>query len=214
VPRNSTGTAAFRDIQVKRFLPTYGDPIQLFDGKSLAGWAFSSDRQKNTWSVKDGVIRDSGKPAGYLRTTGDYTHYVLRVQMRHLTRGNSGVLVRMVGPDKVWPRSIEAQGMYGNMGDIFNIDKFPMKSDPARTSGRRIRKLHLSSERPLGEWNLYEITLDGGTLEIRVNGRLQNRAKECWETPGKICLQAEGAQLEFRNLTLIPIVRTRAPSRP
>ncbi len=197
----------FKDIYVKNLKTNYGDAIRLFNGENLDGWTLSSDRLKDTWSVKDGVIDDKGRPAGYIRTTADYTNYVLRVQFRHLEKGNSGVLLRMVGPDKVWPRSIEAQGQYGSVGDFWNIDNFPMKAAKDRTSGRHTTKMHESNEKPLGEWNQYEITFDGSDLEVKVNGLVQNTATECWETPGKICLQAEGAHLQFRNIVLIPIIR-------
>lgn len=198
----------FKELQLKELKAEYGAPVALFNGTDLAGWTPSSEALKDTFGVKDGVITNTGKPAGYLRTTADYTNYVLRLQLRHVTEGNSGVLLRMVGPDKVWPRSIEAQGQFRNLGDLWNIDAFPMKTDPGRTNGRHTAKRHAASDRPLGEWDQYDITLDGGDLELRVNDVVQNVATECWETPGKICLQAEGAQMEFRNVTLIPIVKT------
>jgi hypothetical protein len=200
----------FKEIQLKEMKAEYGAPVALFNGRDLDGWTASSEALKGTFGAKEGVLTDTGTPAGYLRTTTDYTNYVLRLQLRHVTEGNCGVLLRMVGPDKVWPRSIEAQGMSRNMGDIFNIDEFPMKTAPGRTNGRHTPKLNPCNERALGEWDQYEITLDGGELDIRVNDLLQNSATECWETPGKICLQSEGAQMEFRNLTLIPITKTSA----
>lgn len=197
----------FKDIRVKHLPDHFGNAVCIFNGENLDGWTYSSDNQKNTWSVKDGLLLDTGRPGGYLRTTADFTNYVLRLQLKHVEAGNSGVLVRMVGDDKVWPRSIEAQGATNNMGDIWNIDQFPMKVDPKRTSGRRTRKMHESNEKPLGEWNDYEILMDGGNLEIRVNGLVQNAATDVWETPGKICLQAEGSKKEFRNIVVIPIVK-------
>ena len=194
----------FKDLWLKRLPSKFGKAMLLFNGKDLNGWPFSSDKLKDTWSAKNGVLVNKGKPAGYIRTTADYTNYALRLQLRHMTRGNSGVLVRMVGQDKVWPRSIEAQGMFRNMGDIFNIDKFPMKTGK-RTRGRHTPKLHPTNEGGLGEWKVYEITLDGGNLEIAVNGLVQNTATECWETPGKICLQSEGAEIHFRDIRLMPL---------
>jgi Raf kinase inhibitor-like YbhB/YbcL family protein len=127
-----------------------------------------------------------------------------------LSKGNGGMLLRAGGPDKIWPRCIEAQGQYGDVGDIWNIGKFPMKTDPRRTKGRRTLKMHESNEKPLGEWNQYEIELDGPDLEIRVNQLLQNAATECWETPGKIGIQSEGANMEYRNVVLIPIMRAKS----
>ncbi len=197
----------FKDIRLKQLDADYGQAIRLLGDDNLDGWTVSSDAQKDNWSVKDGVLAVSGKPVGYLRTTADYTNYVLRMQLRHLARGNGGVLLRMTGEDKVWPRSIEAQGASGALGDIWNIDEFPMKTAADRTRGRHTRTAHPSNEKPLGEWNRYEITLDGGDLELKVNGLVQNRATECSQTPGKIGLQSEGTPMEFRNIVLIPIVK-------
>jgi len=197
-------TIDFKDISVKHLPDHYGDAIMLFNGKDLDGWTFSSDNQKEVWSAKDGLLVDKGRPVGYIRTTNDYTNYILRLQFRHAGSGNGGVLLRMVGEDKVWPRSIEAQGQFGSAGDIWNIDKFPMKVAEDRTNGRHTRKMHPSNEKQ-GDWNQYEITMDGGNLELKVNGLIQNTAAECWETPGKICLQSEGSPMEFRNIVLIPI---------
>ena len=181
------------------------EPIRLFNGKDLDGWTFSGPNQSNTWSVKDGVLCNEGRPAGYIRTTNDYTSFVLKLQMRHLTAGNCGVLLRVQAPDKVWPRSIECQGQRNSLGDIWNIDQFPMKTDPARTKGRHTPKLHPTNEKALGEWNDYEIELNKGNLTLKVNGLVQNTATECAELPGKIALQSEGSKVEFRNIVLTPI---------
>ncbi len=215
-------TVDFKDIRIKHLPDHFGQAKLLFNGKNFEGWTFYPPSLSDAWSVKDGVMLNKGKPAGYIRTTAgerrsakdDYTNYVLRLQFRHLTKGNSGVLLRMVGDDKVWPRSIEAQGQYGHVGDIWNIGKFPMKTDPKRTKGRRTVKMKDSNEKPIGQWNLYEITLDGPELEIKVNDLVQNTAAQCWQTPGKIGIQSEGAQLEFRNIVLIPIIRDKNKAPP
>lgn len=195
----------FKDIRLKRLKPNYGRAIRLFNGENLDGWTVSSEAVEDTFDVENGVITDTGRPPGYLRTVESYTSYALHLQLKHVRPGNTGVLMRKIGPEKVWPRSIEAQGMSGSMGDIWNIGEFPMKTDPERTRGRHTRKMHPSNERPIGEWNDYDITLAGERLEIRVNNLLQNTATECMVTPGKICLQSEGAPKEFRNIVLIPI---------
>ncbi|MHC4500377.1 MAG: 3-keto-disaccharide hydrolase [Planctomycetota bacterium] len=202
-------TVEFKDIRIKHLPDHFGEAKLLFNGKDLNGWTFFSDQLKDTWSVQNGVMVNSGKPAGYIRTTDDYANYILRLQFRHVTKGNSGVLLRAVGEDKVWPRSVEAQGQYGHVGDIWNIDSFPIKTDPARTKGRRTVKMHESNEKALGEWNQYEISFDGPDLEIKVNDLVQNTASECWETPGKICIQSEGGKMEYRNIVLLPIIRDK-----
>ena len=197
----------FKDIRLKNLAADYGDAHILFSGKDLSGWVPSSDALKDTFAAKDGVLVDGGRPAGYLRTTEDFTNFCLWLQVRHTKPGNGGILVRMTGPDKVWPKSIECQGQSGALGDIWNIDQFPMKAAEDRTSGRHTKKLHPSNEKPIGQWNRYEITLDGGDLELAVNGLVQNAATGCEEVPGKIGLQAEGGVMEYRNIVLIPILR-------
>ena len=195
----------FKDIRVKKLDVEYGPAVRLFNGRDLTGWTFK-DAQKGVWGVKDGVMTDKGKPAGFIATEKDYTNYVLRLQVRHLVKTNSGVLLRSTKLDGAWPRSIEAQVMSGNMGDIYNFRKFPMKTDPKRTRGALTRKIHESNEKPTGQWNEYEITLNKGDLELKVNSLVQNRAAGCREIPGRICLQSEGGPLEFRNIVLIPII--------
>ena len=202
-------TVEFKNIRIKHLPGHFGDAVRLFNGKDLKSWTYSSDKVKDAWSVKDGIMINKGKPIGYIRTKKDFTSYILRLQHRHLGKGNGGVLLRMVGEDKVWPCSIEAQGQFNSAGDIWNIDKFPMKAAEDRTKGRHTRKMHPSNEKPVGQWNQYEIALDGERLELKVNELVQNIAKKCWQTPGKICLQSEGSPMEFRNLVLIPIIKAK-----
>jgi len=186
-------------------------PRSLFNGRSLEGWRVfvpdNADASK-TFTVRDGVLVCSGAPAGYIATTDEFESFELELEWRFDAEkgaGNSGVLLRVDEKDQVWPRSIEAQLHSGNAGDIWNIGEVPMKADPSRTEGRRTRKMASSSEKPLGEWNRYRITLDGGKLELRVNGVLQNEAEECEVRKGRIALQSEGAYIEFRNISIRPI---------
>jgi hypothetical protein len=185
--------------------------VELFNGKDLTGWTWVSKdpavKVEDVWSVEDGVLKCKGKPApaGYIRTEKDYTNYSLKVRWRFSKPGNSGVLLRVVGEDKVWPKSIECQLQHQNAGDIWNIDKFPMKVAEDRTEGRRTKKANPTNEKPMGEWNEYDITLDGGKLTMKVNGLVQNEATDVEVVPGKIALQSEGAAIEFGQVTLTPL---------
>ena len=196
----------FKDIKLKTLHENYGDAVPLFNGKDLTGWKVSGDALKDTFSAGGGAIACKGDPSGYIRTEAQYTNYVLRLQMRHHVKCNAGVLVRVHGDDKVWPDSIECQGQKDDMGDIWNIGEFPMKVDPARTEDQRTVKLHPTNEKPVGQWNNYEIYLNKGDLVIKVNGLVQNTATECKEIPGDIALQSEGGALDYRNIVLIPIL--------
>jgi hypothetical protein len=186
--------------------------FELFNGRDLTGWTAhlrDGAQASDVWSVTDeGVLACKGNPIGYLRTEADYTNFLLTLEWRFdpVTRqaGNSGVLVRMVGEDKVWPRSIEAQLQSGSAGDFWNIDEFPMKTVAERVRGRQTFRTH-SNEHPIGEWNRYEILVDGPRVVLMVNGEILNEASECAQLAGKICLQSEGAPIHFRNIRLLPL---------
>jgi len=184
--------------------PVAGEWRDLWPGGSLDGWVWQGDGEMDAvWSMEDGVLSCKGSPVGYIRTEADFTNFELELEWRFdpaRGAGNSGVLLRMIGPDEVWPRSIEAQLMSGRAGDIWNIGEFPMVAKETRTSGRHTRRAQPSSEHELGEWNQYRIRLWRGSLTLEVNGVVQNTAEWCREVPGKLCLQSEGAPIQFRGL--------------
>jgi hypothetical protein len=200
----------FRNIKIRDLNAPPPNEVRLFNGKNLTGWTAylqENGKMEDVWSVRDGVLICKGRPAGYIRTDKDYTNYVLKLEWRFdpaKGAGNSGVLLRLIGEDKVWPRSIEAQLQSENAGDFWNIDEFPMQTDPARTSGRNTKKTE-AAEYPIGEWNEYEIIVNHGSVILNVNGEKLNEAWDVWETPGKIGLQSEGAEIHFRNIRLAPI---------
>jgi hypothetical protein len=189
------------------------EKIVLFNGKDFTGWKLfvpdpSHDVSK-TWSVNDEILRCEGQPAGYMRTETSYADYHLHVEWRWPARpGNNGVLVHNSGADTVWPRSLECQLQSGNAGDFWVIGGLETaehaKGGP-RVSDRRTRKLHDSSEKPPGEWNAYDIICKDDWVVVLVNGILQNVATKCSEKSGRICLQSEGAVIEYRNVTLEPV---------
>ena len=210
----------------------------LFNGRNLDGWTtYAKDAAPpagETWTVADGVIRCSGKPNGYIRTTGRHRDYRLTVEWRWVpapppvdAQGkprsrNSGVLLHMQGEDAIWPRSLEAQLMETNAGDFYAIggvetaqhraareQALAAATDEAsRTRAqntRRVARQFPSSEKPVGEWNRYEITCRGDTVTVVVNGVEQNTATGVSVSEGHICLQSEGAPIEFRNVRLEPL---------
>lgn len=193
--------------------PIFGETIQLFNGKNLDNWTAyfinGSTKPSDAFRVEDGILKCAGQPIGYIRTKKQYTSYRMVVEWRFDPRGrggNSGILMRLNGADTVWPNSIEAQLNSRDAGDIWNIGDFPMKTDPKRISGRRTKKMAPTNEKPLGEWNRYDITLDGERLELKVNGLLQNTATECTKIKGFVALQSEGVAIEFRTVELQPII--------
>lgn len=193
-------------------------PLELFNGKDLTGWTAVFDepgaKAEATWSAADGILRCTGKPAGYLRTTKeDYHDYVLTLDWRwpaDAKGGNNGVLVHTSTPNAlgVWPKSIEVQLFAGNAGDLWVIGtELTVPEVEKRRKERRHINLTDGSEKPFGEWNTMEITCKGDTIRVKVNGVLVNEATECSVSRGAISLQSEGSPIEFRNIVLTPIAK-------
>lgn len=197
----------YRDIKIRDLSEPLPDERLLFNGDDTTGWtAPEGAGSTGSWSVRGRVLACSGEPAGYIRTTERYTNFILRFDWRFEEgkAGNSGCLVRVQEPDKVWPKSIEAQLASGSAGDFWNIDEFSMTTDPQRTKGRNTRRT-TTNERPVGEWNDYEIIADGGTVVLKVNGVEVNRATDCAAIPGFIAFQSEGGAINFRNIRIVPL---------
>lgn len=185
--------------------------IELFNGKDLSGWTTfldkSGTRPEDVWTVADGVLACKGKPTGFLRTEKPFANYVLTLEWRFPAGsqgGNSGVLLHTTGNDKIWPKSIEAQLHVGDAGDIWLIDGTTLEVQDAakRRMGRRTLNLTNGSEKPIGEWNKYVIVCSGDTIALIVNGDLVNYGWNASVKEGHICLQSEGAPIEFRNIRL------------
>lgn len=184
----------------------WGEPEALFNGKDFEGWKlFIPDEgvdPLSVWSVKDGVIRCSGDPAGYMRTTKVYSNYKVSVEWRWPEDGgNNGLLLHIVGEDGVWPKSIESQLAHENAGDFWVIGGAEFKEHVDKSTRRVIKKTE-HNEKSLGEWNKMEAVCEGDSIRIYVNGTLQNEATECTLTEGFIGLQSEGTPIEYRNIVL------------
>jgi hypothetical protein len=189
------------------------EKMMLWNGKDFSGWKLYTREAGHdvtkTWSVGDGVIRCEGRPAGYMRTEKDYAGYLLHVEWRWPEKGgNNGALVHMSGPDNVWPKSLECQLHSGNAGDFWvigGIETAEHAKGGKRVSGRRTVKLKNSSEKPLGQWNTYDIICKDDWVVVLVNGVLQNVATGCSANSGKICLQSEGTPIEYRKIYIEPL---------
>ena len=203
--------------------------VHLFDGKTLAGWHSDvPDHDANpsgpaSFVVRDGKLVSLGKPEGHLITDASYKDYRLEVEYRFPKEaGNCGVLVHASKPRalyKMFPQSIEVQMESGDAGDFWvieeNIEVPDMATRRPRKDGekwggsegdaRRILNLTDGSEKPLGEWNSLVIEARARTLKVWVNGALVNEGTNATTDHGRIALQAEGTEVEFRRVDLGPL---------
>lgn len=196
----------------------------LFDGKSLAGWYMDvpdlevDSSLRIPFIIRDGLLVSLGTPQGHLISEAEYDNYTLELDYRFVGEpGNCGILVHASTPRALYdmfPKSIEVQLMHSNAGDFWciqqNIEVEDMESrrGPKENWGvngkkeRRIKNLTDDSEKPLGEWNHIKITCDADKVTVWLNGDLVNDGFNATASRGKIALQAEGAEVEFKNIVL------------
>lgn len=194
---------------------------ELFDGTSLDGWkAFLVDPEipkEDVWSVHDGILVCKGEPLGYLYTETEHTSFKLFIEWRWAPGtdpGNSGVLLRINGEPRGIPRAIEAQLKSGSAGDLYAFHGMKMDGDEKRKrsdSGHEllgdfigVSKIEPNENDP-GQWNTYEITLDGPNLTVSVNGKKVNEAENTEVLAGSVGLQSEGGEIHFRTVRLTPL---------
>jgi hypothetical protein len=191
-----------------------GTPVDLFNGKDLAGWSWHADdgsKMEDVWTIKDGILDCARGKKGYIRLDKDYANFVLTVEQRHIAKGNGGFFICLYGPDKVWPDAIQIQGKVTNIGDLINQNSGMkhMTTDPARTKTVNkdviISRIGPDNEKPVGQWNTLEVTLDHGNLSVKLNGQLQNWATHIDPPAGKIAIMDEGTEMQFRKFQLTPI---------
>ena len=190
-----------------------GQEIELFNGRDLSGWEYflvdENAAMEDVWSVEDGMLVCQGEPGGYLYTANDYESFRLVVEWRWPEEpGNSGVLMRITGEPMMLPNSMEAQLQSGNAGDMYGFQGFTIGGDEDRlreipVPGWGLTKI-MGNENPPGEWNRYEITVDGDRVTLVLNGETVNEATADVR-PGRIGLQSEGGVIHFRTVTLTPL---------
>ena len=181
----------------------------------------------DTWAWTNGMVHCTGKPIGVIRTKKLHTNFELVAQWRHLqSGGNSGIFV-WATPDSIkaleegkgrLPTGIEVQILdhgykeqyekqSGKKADWFttNGDVFPSGSTtmepfpPVSPNGKRsFPSKNLS--KGVGEWNHYYVRCINGEIRLWVNGEEVSGGTNIRPATGYLCLESEGAPVEFRQL--------------
>jgi hypothetical protein len=184
----------------------------LFDGKNFGKWVvvlgveegarvkkYFDDTigQQTTFFIENGLLKTTGKPNGYIRTSDVYDNFAFHIEFRYLERGNSGIILH-IQRDAVWPKAIEVQMYQGHLGRVFPIQGAYLEG------GEMIHE----AAKPVGEWNTLEVYCEEGRIASVLNGTLIGIAQSASPRIGHIGIEAEGASVEFRNIR----VRRHAPS--
>jgi hypothetical protein len=196
----------------------------LFNGRDLSGWHIDvpeMDRDstaRNPFVVREGLLVSLGTPPGHLITDSAFENYILEVEYRFAAEpGNCGVLVHASSPRALYdmfPQSLEVQMMHENAGDFWcivediSVPDMESRRGPKANWGitegkeRRIKKLVDGMEKTVGEWNHMQIACSGNEIKVWVNGTLVNHGTDGTASKGKIAIQAEGSEVEFRKIIL------------
>jgi hypothetical protein len=185
---------------------------ELFNGRDFAGWEAVTTPGAPIESIlrvlPDGVIAAAGQPSGFVATTASYTDYRLHAEWRWSGKpGNGGVLLHISEGkfDRVWPISLQVQTKHGNVGDVLPMSSASF-AEPLTSSAPSIRAhTAADSEKPVGEWNSCDIVSRAGTVEVTINGVLQNRITQAAPQAGRIGFQLEGTPFELRNVRVAPL---------
>jgi hypothetical protein len=176
-------------------------------GPDLAGWTRGAWPATATlgpqqWSVDPatGYLTCDGKGGHeWVRYDRAMGNAVFHVEWRFepvegTDRYNSGVLARTVSDLSAWHQA--QVGLKG--GFLFGVT-------PVGAAVKRVTQEPAAVRvRPAGEWNTYEVVTRGRTLALWVNGAFTSESAV--DGPrGHFGLEAEGFQIEFRNLKVKPL---------
>jgi hypothetical protein len=160
--------------------------------------------QQNTWREDHGMIATTGTPKGYMYSRRTFQNFTWRAEFRFVPsedaskhdQSNTGFMLCIQEPHKVWPRSLEVQGKWIEMGQIKSNGGVPALTINDDQAARE------AARKPVGEWNAIEITVKDGTVSSLLNGKAICLAEPGELKAGRIGLQAELFPVEFRNVRI------------
>ncbi len=185
----------------------------ILDGKSMEGWsAFSPGGDplpKDGWVLKDGYLHCSGQGSGFFRYEKEpLADVVVRGEFRIPPRANSGIILRSKKTGDPCYTGFEIQ-VYDDHG-----------KKPYRTCCGSVYDMvtpMFNTCKPAGEWNTFEITVDGLLVKGVLNGwkiidtdfsKLTrprgkfNFAYADMPRLGYLCFQDHGSEVDYRNIRI------------
>lgn len=171
----------------------------LFNGKDLSNWTIHGTEK---WYVDNGeLICESGpdKQYGYLSTNQSYKNFVLTVEFKQESNGNSGVFfrssidgVKISGWQcEVAPPGRHTGGIYESYGRGWLIQPKPEDEQWLK----------------MGEWNTMTLKVNGDEVSTTLNGHpiIYLKDEKIGKGDGFIALQIHdggGIKVRWRNLVI------------
>ena len=181
-----------------------------------------------TWTWHDGGVHCTGRPVGVIKTKRPVKNLELSLEWRHLTKGgNSGVflwapasVLENLKPGSLPPGGIEVQVLdhgyteeferssgkkadwFTTDGDVFPVGSSDMVPFPPVAPGGKRSFPTARHSRGSPEWNHYHVRAIDGEVRLWVNGHEVSGGNGCTPAEGFLCLESEGAPVEFRRLRI------------
>ena len=172
--------------------------ISLFNGNDLDGWTTYGTEK---WYVENGDLVCENGPDneyGYLSTNKYYDNFILTLEFKQESNGNSGVFFRSTVEGVIidgWQVEISPPGM--NTGGIYESygREWLIKPDP--------KKENLN----YGDWNLMKIMVNGDNVKTWLNGieMITLNDEIIGQGKGSIALQihaGDDVKVRWRNINL------------
>jgi hypothetical protein len=182
----------------------------------------------DTWTWKDGTAHCTGQPVGVIRSKKQFTNFELVAMWRHLrSGGNSGIFVwtapaalEGLKPGTLPPGGIEVQVLdhgyaeqyeksegkkadwFTTNGDVFPVGTADMKPFPPTAPDKKRSFPRKNLSKGVGQWNHYYVRAINGEVRLWVNGEEVSGGNNCDPATGYLCLESEGAPVEFKNLRI------------
>jgi hypothetical protein len=189
-------TAVRAPALIRDRAPSWGTPMELFNGRDLTGWKLRAPGKEGCWSVPGGVLTANAKCVD-LVSDRTFRDFKLDVEFRYPPKGNSGIYLR---------------GRY----EVQINDDAGAAIDPLRMGGvYGFLRPWVDARRPAGEWQSYGITLVGRRVTVVLNGvtvidnqvipGITGGALDSHEgEAGPLMLQGDHGVIEFRKIAVTP----------
>lgn len=198
---------------------------QLFNGKDLTGWVYGTRRGEPNksgkgYQIENGALFTTKEDGGNLFTEKEYSDFVLRFEVKLTENANNGIGIRA---------PLEGDAAYVGM-EIQVLDDGGSqytKLNPAQYHGSvyQMFPAKRGHQKPVGEWNVEEITAKGRHITVVLNGvtivdanlddvkdeallakhrnlNAPEGSRGIANTKGHIGFLGHGAHVEFRNIRI------------
>ncbi len=134
----------------------------IFNGKDWTGWTGPVEN----YEIVDGALRCKPKSGGTIYTTRTYADFVVRLEFMLPPAGNNGLAIRYPGQgDAAYAGMTELQVLDTEAPAYATLD--PRQAHGSAYGMAAARRGYL---RPVGEWNVQDVTVKGSTIVVELNG--------------------------------------------